>query len=225
MPGSRITLESGSYSLQGRRDYQQDRVAAGKDYLVVCDGMGGHANGDKASQAAMEVILSKHRRVHPHALFGAAREAVSAKGGGSAGTTATLIQVIPGESAVRLSAAGDSPAWIYSPSHGRMRRLFSPHRDKRGYLKKGLVGSKSEGLWVPEISSFLVSPHDLILVGSDGLEDGDANERLVREVVTMSAAEPAATIARRLVWAAYRNGSTDNISAAVARVKDVAGRR
>ena len=50
---SLITFEFGTFALQGRRDYQQDRVAAGKDYLVVCDGMGGHAHGDKASSAAI----------------------------------------------------------------------------------------------------------------------------------------------------------------------------
>ena len=43
---------------QGRRDYQQDRYKISEDgrYFIVCDGMGGHGNGDLAAQTVCNAL-------------------------------------------------------------------------------------------------------------------------------------------------------------------------
>ena len=49
----KITLETPQYFQgQGRREYQQDRykISDSGRYFIVCDGMGGHKDGDVAAQ-------------------------------------------------------------------------------------------------------------------------------------------------------------------------------
>ena len=67
-----MRVEHAELSLLGARDSNQDRVRAevGSDaaLLIACDGMGGHAEGERAAEIAVEV-LSQRFRAAPHPLL------------------------------------------------------------------------------------------------------------------------------------------------------------
>jgi len=60
-----LRVEHAELSLLGGRESNQDRVGAvladGAALLIVCDGMGGHAEGERAAQVAQEVIAARFR--------------------------------------------------------------------------------------------------------------------------------------------------------------------
>lgn len=61
-----LQLESAELSLVGDRDENQDRVALVESpsaaLLIAIDGMGGHADGGRAAELAMETIVAAFRR-------------------------------------------------------------------------------------------------------------------------------------------------------------------
>lgn len=67
-----MSTESTAVSLVGDREENQDRVAViekdGTTLLIAIDGMGGHANGERAAELAVETI-SKAFDAEPHPVF------------------------------------------------------------------------------------------------------------------------------------------------------------
>ncbi len=60
-----MRVEHAELSLQGGRDNNQDRVCAAVDdeaaLLCACDGMGGHAEGERAAQIVQDTVLERFR--------------------------------------------------------------------------------------------------------------------------------------------------------------------
>jgi serine/threonine protein phosphatase PrpC len=58
-----LRVEYAELSLQGGRDSNQDRVsvAVGEEaaLLIACDGMGGHAEGDRAAEIAQQTVVER----------------------------------------------------------------------------------------------------------------------------------------------------------------------
>jgi serine/threonine protein phosphatase PrpC len=55
-----LTLtDAQTYTHQGKREYQEDNAYVGKHYLIVSDGMGGHAKGDVASEIVVETLVQQ----------------------------------------------------------------------------------------------------------------------------------------------------------------------
>jgi serine/threonine protein phosphatase PrpC len=48
-----------TYTHQGKREYQEDNRHAATNFLIVSDGMGGHAKGDVASQIVVETLIQQ----------------------------------------------------------------------------------------------------------------------------------------------------------------------
>ena len=87
--GARLRVESAEVSLQGERDSNQDRVnvalAEQAVLLSACDGMGGHAEGERAAEVAQRTLLDRFWHVSQplldpfgflHLGLGAAHEAL-----------------------------------------------------------------------------------------------------------------------------------------------------
>ena len=208
------------YSRKGRRDYQQDAYDVSRTRLLVCDGMGGHEGGDKASAAAVAVAKAWKDTANIGGLFMAAQSVIAkAAGTPEAGTTMVLVQTTGSPSRLVCAAVGDSPAYHWSSEAKRLKLLYYPHRDAGGGLLKGLFGFDSKHkACMPTVVHFTVKPGDLIVVGSDGLIDGSSTLRVLNQVMLENERERPGLIARRLVDAAYAAGSEDNITAVVGRV-------
>jgi len=67
-----LRVDHANLSLLGMRESNQDRVgievAEGGALLIACDGMGGHAEGERAAQIAHEVIGARFRAASPPLL-------------------------------------------------------------------------------------------------------------------------------------------------------------
>lgn len=209
----------GLASIQGRRDYQQDLGGASPTMLVVCDGMGGHQGGDKASRAAMSAVVDWRDFSNLGGLFRTAQKAIAPAAGEDAGTTMVLVRTTGTPYTLVCAAAGDSPAWHYDVKARKLKLLYQPHRARNGGLTKGIFGHDPDGQYCrPKICRFKVSLGDLILVGSDGLVDGGANASVVQRVISANSEASPTTLARKLIMAAYLAGSDDNITATVGRI-------
>lgn len=94
------------YTTQGPRKRLEDAACALPDRLIVCDGMGGHTDGDKAAQAVLELAktasLSEVRA-------GASR-AVAAQAWHRSGTTCSVAH-LDGPT-LRWLHCGDSALWL-----------------------------------------------------------------------------------------------------------------
>ena len=119
--------------VEGGRVINEDGIAIfswkGKTYIIICDGMGGHATGEVASQLAIEaaVIAIQDGKDLPDVIL-KAQELVNRKGSGTAkgkmGSTITIIEMdgIKG----RLAYVGDSPVYQVKKD-GRISLLNLPH--------------------------------------------------------------------------------------------------
>ncbi len=226
-------------------------VAEGSGVLVaVADGMGGHAHGDLASEAAVQAlarfyrkgrvsdpeaalhgfVLRAHRRLH---------RKLAEHGPVNSGTTLTAAWVL-GDRAYWVHV-GDSRLYHYRD--GALRRLTRDHtrkefaaRDGREYLsdKDYLVQSfvfGSRGLGHDEdlridagtdTGAVRLEPGDRLLLCSDGVTGAVPDHRL-RDAL-MDAPEPNAC-ASWLVDRAMAKGTDDNITALVVRVDKLSGFR
>ena len=67
-----MRVEYAELSLQGARDSNQDRVLAAvaerAALLIACDGMGGHAEGERAAETAQKVLAERFWHT-PQPLF------------------------------------------------------------------------------------------------------------------------------------------------------------
>lgn len=53
-----------TYTHQGKREYQEDNAYIGENYLIVSDGMGGHAKGDVASKIVVETLIKQLEKLN-----------------------------------------------------------------------------------------------------------------------------------------------------------------
>ncbi|MEO1610880.1 MAG: protein phosphatase 2C domain-containing protein, partial [Pseudomonadota bacterium] len=158
---SSARYEAAKLAWVGARPYQEDNFAyedlSGPDgaelVAVLCDGMGGHAGGDRASaiavSEAMASLTGEGRSQPPRDRLVAAL-ANANKGVGAAvkddpdltGMGSTFIAVICAQDTVFWISVGDSPMWAVE--EGRLIRLNADHslkvelaeQVKRGELTK-----------------------------------------------------------------------------------------
>jgi serine/threonine protein phosphatase PrpC len=119
--------------VEGGRVINEDGIAIfswkGKTYIIICDGMGGHATGEVASQLAIEaaVIAIQDGKDLPEVIL-KAQELVNKKGSGTAkgkmGSTITIIEMDGRKG--RVAYVGDSPVYQLKKD-GRTLLLNLPH--------------------------------------------------------------------------------------------------
>lgn len=237
------SIEVASLSDVGRvRAVNQDRcgergVAGGGRLLVLCDGMGGHAAGEVASQLAVDTITEVVAAggLPPDLLLRRAFEEASARIRARAaeersvrgmGTTGVAL-LLDGRGAAWVAHVGDSRA--YRLRAGRIEPLTEDHSVVAQQLRAGLITAEQaerlphnellRAIGQPpplevDVARIDALPGDRFLLCSDGLWNvlGDS------ELAEIVGRESPADAVLRLVDAANERGTRDNVTAQVASV-------
>jgi len=210
--------------------------------FIVCDGMGGHAAGEVASQLAIDTIRSTYYGAHHRdiitalahaveqangAIYGHAREHPELTGMG----TTCVAAVVAGGRAFVVNV-GDSRAYLVRSA--KMRQITQDHSWVAEQVRVGLlteeqakhhshrnVITRSIGTQ-PSVTAdlFIETIHDgdRLLLCSDGLH-GYVDERAIeREMIAEERPDDAA---HRLIAMANANGGPDNITALVVHLLEV----
>jgi PPM family protein phosphatase len=209
--------------------------------LVVADGMGGHPDGRLAASLAVDA-LGTHLRAHaePATALPAAVAAANAailsharpdERGRSLGTTVVAAVVCGGRATV--ANVGDSRAYLVreglatqvSVDHswvaeqvraGLLSAEEALRHPRRSRITRALLGEPVE----PDIFEVNLRPGDQLLLCSDGLWEALGAARIAE---VLDPALSAGDAVGALVDAALRQGSTDNVTAALVRVGDGSG--
>lgn len=208
--------------------------------LAVCDGMGGHTSGERASRAAVERIAEVLKGTAPEPLMQKLELALERAHGEVYALGGELpIDQRPGSTAVVLALSGreafvahvgDSRA--YRVRARRAERLTRDHSVVEALLAAGAINAEqaeshpdanriTRALGIaPEIEPevgppLLVDVGDVFVLCSDGLSDLVSDAELVDTVLGSSSPEQAC---ERLVALANARGGHDNITVSVARV-------
>ena len=212
--------------------------------LVVADGMGGHVDGDVASQMAVDAVsclivkrLSDQKphsdewpdllaRILEDASSQIHEEALNRQQAVPMGTTCTMAVVSSGTA--YIAHAGDSRAYLYR--NGNLTQLTTDHtwvqqqvsqgrltiEEARVHPRRNVV-TQALGLG-PDIEVETITRDlqrgDILLVFSDGLH-GLIEDRYIASILNMSS---LAESKDRLIDQAKKEGGYDNITVALARV-------
>lgn len=211
--------------------------------FVVCDGMGGHQAGEKASQLAVEVFKRFFTEtVHndlKEALWKATVEAnrviyeTAQKYKEYAGMGTTLVAAIVKDNQVFYVHVGDSRLYFYEQNTKKLHRITKDHSFVQQLVDNGIITEaeaeahprKNEILRAlgidktvtPEVgvAPILPADNDLMLLCSDGLNSMIADTQ-IQEIIT----EDTQSILQRtlkLVESAKNAGGHDNITAQLVR--------
>jgi PPM family protein phosphatase len=238
-------------SLRGAREDNQDRVAAAVSeqaaMLLVLDGMGGHADGERAAELARRVLVERfwhtpQPMLDPmgflHVSLGRAHEEVAALGAGRSiehRPRTTCAMCIVQEGTAWWAHMGDSR--IYLLRDGAVKRRTRDHSHVEVLLQEGLISEAQAQNHpmrnyvecclggdpiLPEMSMARcqrVLPGDVLLVCSDGFW---ANLREEDMVASLFSGAPLRDSLQALADSAVRRGGagSDNTSAAVLRLID-----
>ncbi|MGH3729121.1 MAG: PP2C family protein-serine/threonine phosphatase [Micromonosporaceae bacterium] len=217
------------------RDNNEDSLYAGRQLLVVADGVGGQPAGEVASELVIRTLepLDAEPDGDPLPVLRAAveaanraiREAAAAdpEHGGMATTVTALL--LCGDQAA-LVHVGDSRA--YRLRDGELTQLTTDHtyvqwlvqrgmlkpEEARHHPKRSVVTQVAQGEEIePQTELLSVRPGDRFLVCSDGLSDvvvdADIRDVLVGKVAATEAVADLVTLA-------LRGGGPDNISVVIA---------
>ena len=208
---------------------------------LVCDGMGGHASGQVASELAVRTVVHALKTGDPPHLPGqeplrAAMEAANAAVFQRAqidaqcrgmGTTAVGMRVE--EDLLHICHCGDSR--VYLLRHGQLSQLTRDHSLANLYQERpelaGQLGPATSNVIIRAIGldsvveidhrTVAIEDGDVYLLCCDGLTDL-VDDWMIREIMTSGDSMEA--VADNLVRSANANGGTDNITVVVVSVFD-----
>jgi len=213
-----------------------DLEAASGCALLVADGMGGHPDGRLAALVATSASSDRLRHAEEPAAaladaVAAANQGIQARArpdemGRTLGTTLVAAVIRGGRATV--ANVGDSRAYLVrggqatqvSVDHswvaeqvraGLLSAEEAQHHPRRSRITRALLGEPVE----PDLFEVNLRPGDLLLLCSDGLWEAVTPETIATHLGGEGALEDRVA---ELVDEALRAGSTDNVSAAVARV-------
>ncbi len=232
---------SASTDIGRQRQVNQDSYGVSDDtqseqlgqLLVVCDGMGGHAAGEIASQLGVEVILHSFYTAASGApehlltrAFEQANQRIHAEGRGGMGTTGVALLLFDQEAIV--ANVGDSRAYLLR--EGTIRQITHDHSFVQEQVDAHLLTPEQARLsqyrnmitralgYRPNVSvdtfRMPVQVGDTFLLSTDGLH-GLLEDDEIQEIVTTHALGTAVSY---LVALANERGGHDNITVVLARV-------
>jgi len=215
---------------------EQDALNEKGGLFVVCDGMGGHAAGEVASEIGVntirevyfatrgdDVISSIARAVKAanEAIYSRARQHPELSG---MGTTCVALIVAGGRA--YIVNIGDSRAYIVRD--GKVRQVTQDHSWVAEQVRMGLLTEEQARVHAhrnvitrslgtqPTITAdlFVETIHDgdRIMLCSDGLYGYVDEQAMMRDIVALNSPEMTA---RQLIDMANENGGPDNISAII----------
>lgn len=218
------------------RDHNEDSLVVAPPLYVVCDGMGGHAAGEVASEIAVRVIenrapahadVEELGRAVEEANLAIIRAAREGRGREGMGTTCTAA-ILEGERLV-IAQVGDSRAYLLSK--GRLQQLTRDHSLMADLIEAGHITKEeakvhpqrsvitralgSDPRMLPDLFELDVNPGDRLLICSDGLTTMLSDEEIAQ--LLARTADPQ-LCARQLVNAAIAAGGYDNVTVIVADV-------
>jgi serine/threonine protein phosphatase PrpC len=220
-------------------------VCAEAGFFVVCDGMGGAAAGEIASQTAVSVVIDEvcktERQDAPQKLLAAAiavaNQSVFSRSEREAslhGMGTTLVALLVRDDRVWIAHVGDSRC--YRLRAGALERMTQDHSLVDEQVRLGqmtqaeaemspfrnvitrAIGTRETV--TPDIEELPTEPGDLFLLCSDGLTKEVPEPRIAEVLHDVSAGSQidAQTLCQRLIEAANAAGGSDNITAILVRV-------
>ncbi|HYL69676.1 MAG TPA: protein phosphatase 2C domain-containing protein [Candidatus Dormibacteraeota bacterium] len=222
------------------RDENQDAWHAedspdGGVFLVLADGMGGHAGGRESAEAAVDAAAQElagadaDRGAAVRAAVAAANRAVDKVRdviGGNPGTTLVVALVNP-QGDVVVGNVGDSRAYLVRGSEarpvtedhswvGEQVRLgaIAPesarHHPRRNLITRAVMGDPVE----PDVFELRLEPGDILLLCSDGVWE-PLSDAAIADAARVNPLQAAVdTVCRR----ALDEGSRDNVTVVAARL-------
>jgi protein phosphatase len=226
------------------RDHNEDSFGARDDadveqqglLLVVCDGMGGHAAGEVASQMAVKTILDtfygddqEDRSLALQDAFIRANDSIHRHGRGKMGTTG--VAALLHHDALVIANVGDSRAYLLR--NGQIWQISRDHSFVNDQVEAGLLTPEEARVspirnvitralgHQPDVAVDLfrrpVQVGDIILLSSDGmhgmLEDS--------EILAILQRHPAPRAIEELIDLANARGGPDNITVLLAQVEQL----
>lgn len=211
--------------------------------FVLCDGMGGHQAGEKASQLAVESLKDFFNKEFYTSPQEALRKAIveanwiifstSQKFSEYAGMGTTLVAVLIRDNQVFYAHVGDSRLYYFEQATQTLHRITKDHSFVQELVDRGLIKDedaekhprKNEILRAlgvhqevtPEVGNLPILPadNDLLLLCSDGL-NGMISDFQIAEIIT----DKNLNILQRtqkLIEKANEAGGTDNITVQLIR--------
>lgn len=202
--GQAMKIRYATISKEGRRSNNEDffvvmdQQERGRFWGIVCDGMGGHACGEVASETvahAVSTYWEQHaeERDSEAKVVEACQEATRAIeeksreiGCKERGMGTTLVMASIESGVVTIAHVGDSRCYLQRPGQGVVYQTQDHVRLSFGYeiVARSFFSSHPEEA-VPDVVQFPVCPGDRILLCSDGvhksMESEDLEARMMEE--------------------------------------------
>ncbi|MEI6513196.1 MAG: Stp1/IreP family PP2C-type Ser/Thr phosphatase [bacterium] len=215
-------------------------AARGKLYMV-CDGMGGHAAGQIASELACKTFISEYFGPITANPVDAARKAIqeanryiyevgqTIREREGMGTTVTALLLC--QSTAYIAHVGDSRCYLYR--EGQIRQVSLDHTWVAEQVNRGLMTEEDASMSpfahvitracgagaTVEVDVYeeLLKEGDLFVLCSDGLTN-HLSEAEIAEIISQNAPSPASV---KLVQKALDYGGSDNCTVMVVRVDSI----
>jgi PPM family protein phosphatase len=208
---------------------------------VLCDGMGGAAAGEVASNAAVREMLHRIENRPPNATFPSA--AVEALHGANQavftraqherklrGMGTTMVAVIAADARTWVLNVGDSRCYLFRKRHlrqvtidhslvdeqvrvGRMSPAEALHSPLRNVITRALGTQKKV---TPDVFEVETEPGDIFLLCSDGLTR-EIDDPVIESILSLGL--PLAEACDRLIRAANLAGGHDNVTCLLVRAE------
>ncbi|MCI9207696.1 Stp1/IreP family PP2C-type Ser/Thr phosphatase [Adlercreutzia caecimuris] len=225
------------------RDHNEDSLAVAPPLYVVCDGMGGHAAGEVASEIAVDVISQRSPDHADAAALGQAVEEANLavikaarEGVGRAGMGCTCTAAILEKERLVIAQVGDSRAYLLH--QGKLQQLTRDHSLVADLIEAGQITEAearvhpqrsvitralgSDPRTQPDLFEINVEAGDRLLLCSDGLSTMLEDPEI--EKILKNASDPQ-RCAAQLVNEANGLGGYDNVTVIVVDVTGLAEQR
>jgi serine/threonine protein phosphatase PrpC len=241
VPVERFALRAVGRTDVGVQRTQNEDAMYYDDFLgvyLVCDGMGGHASGQVASDIAIRTIVHAMKAGEPTPAPGQEPLVASMKAANAAvfqraqmdpachgmGTTAVGLRFE--ENVFHVCHCGDSRAYLLR--HGQFHQITRDHSLRNLYEDRpdliGKLGPATSNVIIRAVGldaaveiehrTIAIEHGDVYLLCCDGLSDL-VDDWMIREIMTSG--ESLEATAENLIRAANNNGGTDNITVVLAQ--------
>lgn len=218
------------------RDHNEDSLAVEPPLYVVCDGMGGHAAGEVASEIAVDVISKRAPAFPDAAALGQAVEEANLaiiqaahEGIGRMGMGCTCTAAMLENERLIIAQVGDSRAYLMH--QGCLQQLTRDHSLVADLIEAGQITPAearmhpqrsvitralgSDPRTQPDLFEINVQTGDRLLLCSDGLTSM-VEDRIIEDILNKTPDPQLA--ASKLVNAAVAAGGHDNVTVVVVNV-------